>query len=146
MGAQAVRQAGYEPECVMSVPLHWRHQVQRTYNQAALFGQFTGKYLGIPWCDCLKRIKGGRRQSSLGRSARLKNLNGAFVCTHPEQVTGKRILLVDDVFTTGATLTAVTKVLLKHKPAAIYVLTITRRKILFRNTGKSVFGNNIKSV
>ena len=67
----------------------------------------------------------------MGRTARLKNLKKAFVCFSPEKVAGKRVLLIDDVFTTGSTLRAAAEQLRKAKPAALYVLTVSRRKALF---------------
>ena len=131
MGANVLRQAGIEPDFVTAVPLHWRRRLLRGYNQAELVGQNTAKYLKIPFLRVLKRIKGGSRQAVLGRTARLKNLKRAFVCFSPEKVAGKRVLLVDDVFTTGSTLRAAAEQLRKANPAALYVLTVSRSKALF---------------
>ena len=133
MGADIIIRAGITADVVVPVPAHWRRQLVRGYNQAAFFGRCAAGYLHVPFCDALKRIKSGRRQATLGRTARLKNLKTAFVCTKPEKITGKRVLLVDDVFTTGSTLTAATLQLMKAKAAAVYVLTISRRRALFKN-------------
>ena len=62
----------------------------------------------------------------------MKNLKKAFTCVSPEKVAGKRVLLIDDVFTTGSTLRSVAEQLRKAKPAALYVLTVSRRKALFK--------------
>lgn len=132
MGADTLMQSGVIPDFVTAVPVHWQRRLLRGYNQAELIGRSTAKYLKVPFCNVLKRVKSGSRQATLGRTARLKNLKKAFVCFSPENVAGKRVLLIDDVFTTGSTLRAAAEQLRKAKPAALYVLTISRRKALFK--------------
>ena len=139
LGADAVLQSGICADTVLSIPAHWRRRLLRGYNQAELLGKCIAKYLDLPYCNALKRVKYSKRQVTLGRSSRLKNLKKAFVCIKPESIKNKRILLVDDVFTTGSTLTAAVEQLRKAHPAAVYILTISRRKALFKKgsvTGK----------
>ena len=132
MGADILAEAGIIPDFVTAVPAHWQRRLLRGYNQAELIGRNTAKYLGVPFRNVLKRVKGGSRQARLGRTARLKNLKKAFVCFAPEKVSGRRVLLIDDVFTTGATLRAAAEQLRKAGPAAVYVLSVSRRKALFK--------------
>ena len=132
MGAEAVLKAGFAPQIVTAVPMYRTRKFLRGYNQAELLGRYTAKYLQIPYCSALKRVKSTSRQASLGRTARLKNLKNAFTGMASEKIRGKRVLLVDDVFTTGSTLLAASKELQKAQPEAIYVLTMSRRKELFR--------------
>ena len=126
MGAQAVSDAHFQVDVVTFVPMHWKRRMIRSYDQAELFAQMTARQLALPCQKLLVRKKAARRQETLNRSGRLKNLKNAFVCASPEKISGKKILLVDDVFTTGATMTAAVRALLKAKPAAVYLLTISR--------------------
>jgi ComF family protein len=132
LSADVVLQNGIGADIVLSIPAHWRRRLLRGYNQAELLGRCIAKYLNLPYCSALKRIKYSKRQATLGRSSRLKNLKKAFICSRPESIKGKRVLLVDDVFTTGSTLTAAVEQLRKAHPAAVYILTVSRRKALFK--------------
>lgn len=58
---------------------------------------------GIPWKECLLRVEATRHQAELSRSQRRENLRQAFAVTHQEAVAGKKIIIIDDIFTTGAT-------------------------------------------
>jgi len=74
----------------------------------------------------LKRVTPTLPQTGLGRSKRMKNLRGAFVINSPEKIKNRRILLVDDVYTTGATADACAGALLKGGAARVDVLTLAR--------------------
>ena len=126
LAAEVMREENFRADLVVPVPLHYTRLFLRSYNQAGLFAAVTAKHLGIPFADALKRIKRGRRQSSLNREARHRNPAGAFAVRHPERIAGKRILLVDDIFTTGATLTAAANALLKADSGPVFVLTAAR--------------------
>jgi len=76
--------------------------------------------------DLLKRSKPTPSQTGLGRRQRMKNLRGAFSVTAPGQVKGRRVLLVDDVYTTGATVDACAAALRKAGAARVDVLTLAR--------------------
>ena len=65
-------------------------------------------------------------QAKISRDERVKNVVGAFEVNHPDQVQGERILLVDDVFTTGATVNEVSKILKKAGAKTVFVFTLTR--------------------
>jgi ComF family protein len=92
---------------VVPVPLHPSRLVDRGYNQAALLARSLAKRLGADSAArALSRPRETGRQTDLDRQARAGNVAGAFVVSKPERVAGRRILLVDDVETTGATLGA----------------------------------------
>lgn len=93
-------------DLLMPVPMHWWKQARRGYNQAEQLCIGISKVTGIPVDTSLRAIKGHRTQTALNHDQRLQNLKDIFTVRHPERLTGKHILLVDDVCTTGATMTA----------------------------------------
>ncbi len=101
-----------KPDLLIPVPLSWRRMAKRGYNQSALIARYVSKSLGIPVdLRTLKRKRHTRPQSELSRSARLKNLSGAF--TVRRDLSGKSVALIDDVLTTGATVRAASNTLKK---------------------------------
>jgi ComF family protein len=114
-------------DVVVPVPLHrWRFLV-RTYNQSALLANQLGKLTGKPVCvDALRRIRRTPTQGGLDRAQRRRNVAKAFAVGRPRAVVGKRVLLVDDVLTTGATAEACTRALLKAGATHVDVLVLAR--------------------
>lgn len=112
-------------DVIVPVPLHrWRFLL-RTYNQSALLANALGKLAGKTVAvDALRRIKATPSQGGLSRTARVRNVGGAF--TVRGDIVGKRVLLIDDVFTTGATAEACTRVLRDAGAAAVDVLVLAR--------------------
>jgi ComF family protein len=96
-------------ELVVPVPLHWRRRLARGYNQAERIARPLAALLGLPYRPLLRRRRLTPPQTTLDRAARLANLRGAFALRGAGAVTavaGRRVLLIDDVATTGATLEA----------------------------------------
>jgi len=117
-----------ESNLVAPVPLHWTRLVRRRYNQAAELARRLGRDAGRPVVpDLLARRRATSPQSG-GRDARAQNQAGAFAITprHAAAVHGKRILLVDDVLTTGATLSACADTLRAGGAAGVDVLVLAR--------------------
>ena len=99
--------AGSRPDLVTEVPLHPARERERGYNQSALLASRLASEAGIPYLPgVLERTRATSPQARLGPAARRHNLREAFRVRHPERWEGRRILLVDDVITTGATLEA----------------------------------------
>jgi ComF family protein len=98
---------GRPVDLLLAVPLHpWRERM-RGYNQAAVLARVAARALGVPLAaGLLVRTRRTRAQARLGPRARRRNLAGAFRVTDPAQVRGRRVLVVDDVITTGATMDA----------------------------------------
>ena len=112
---------------VIPVPLHKRKFNQRGYNQSELIARKTAGYLGItPAADCLLKIKSTKDQARLKDGQRPENLKNAFVCSKPWLISGKNILLVDDVFTTGATMNECARVLKEAGAKEVIGLAIAR--------------------
>lgn len=93
-------------DMLMPVPMHWWKQARRGYNQAEQLCIGISKATDIPVDTSLRAVRGHRTQTALNHDQRLENLKNIFVVRNPERLSGKHILLVDDVCTTGATLTA----------------------------------------
>ena len=112
---------------IIPVPLHPRRLREREYNQAHLLAHRLGQELGIPLIlASLLRIRPTPPQTSLPKKARLTNLRKAFSVTSPALIKGQRILLVDDVFTTGTTLHECAKTLRQAGSGPVYGLTLAR--------------------
>jgi len=124
-----------EVDLILPVPLHNAKFRKRGFNQSYLLirrwksisAPMVDKVVGIPInTDILIRSKETVSQTGLGRQQRLKNIKGAFRVKIPEKVIAKKVLLVDDVYTTGATVNECARVLLKAGAERVDVLTVAR--------------------
>lgn len=114
-------------DILIPVPLHWRRLLKRKYNQSALLAQRLSKRYKKEYAPLvLMRKKATKSQGHLSPKQRKKNVTGVFMVKHPELIQGKSVLLIDDVFTTGATANECAKVLLKAGAKSVDVLTIAR--------------------
>jgi ComF family protein len=114
-------------ELLAPVPLHWTRLFQRRYNQAALLANAIRAAGGPPVAaDCLIRRRRTPSQGHLGPLARERNVRGAFSVPRPSDVAGKRLVIVDDVMTTGATADECARVLKRAGAASVGVLTLAR--------------------
>jgi len=130
--AQAGHELWNDAELIIPVPLHWRRLITRRYNQAFLLGKELSKLTNVPLlADGLKRVRHTPAQTSLDWKHRQKNVKDAFGINakHADDISGKTVILVDDVMTTGATLRACVKLLKKAKASRVYVMTLARRAI-----------------
>lgn len=123
--ARAGAQLLAEADAIVPVPLHWTRLFRRRFNQAALLAQELGRLSGVRVIpEGLKRIKRTPSQGHLGVAERQRNLAGAFRA--PRRLDGRRVLLVDDVLTSGATAEACARALIKAGAGAVDVLTLAR--------------------
>ena len=124
--AELVLKSGWNLDLVMPVPLSPIRQTERGYNQAALLARPVALNLGLPSTAYgLKRTRNTQSQVELNADQRRVNLIGAFEAI-PDLVAGKRVLLVDDVTTTGSTLRECTQALLEGGASAVHCLTLAR--------------------
>jgi ComF family protein len=128
-----VSQAGHEllaeADALVPVPLHWRRLWARRFNQSAMLAAAISKESGVPIAaGALKRVKPTAQQVGLSRAERAQNVQGAFRVL-PEgkaAVTGRRLVLVDDVLTSGATVDGCAQALLRASAANVDVLIFAR--------------------
>jgi len=113
-------------DALVPVPLHWRRRWERGFNQAEVLGRAVGRQHGLP---LLRRVLVRVRPTPMQQGdldARRRNVREAFAVRKPRAVRGRRLLLVDDVFTTGATCNACSRALLDAGAAEVGVLTLAR--------------------
>ncbi len=110
-------------DLLVPVPLHPNRIQERGYNQSELLVRSLSRMSGMPWQNSLQRVRDTPHQTGLGRAERMQNLQNAFTCNKYATVAGKKIILIDDVFTTGTTLYTCAKVL--HQCGAKEIISCT---------------------
>jgi ComF family protein len=114
-------------EVILPVPLHPLRARQRGYNQSRLMASHLARRIGLQlMANVLVRVKNTASQSNLGLAARRMNVHNAFGVRHAEAIRGRRLMLVDDVYTTGATVEACAQVLLEAGAKEVSVVTVAR--------------------
>lgn len=124
-GAELVAEA----EVVVPVPLHWRRFLWRQFNQSAELARNVAALSGLPFAPgAVRRVRRTRQQVGLGQRQREDNVRAAFAVPPRDghAIRGRRVLVVDDVYTTGATVAAVARALRKGGADAVDVLTFAR--------------------
>jgi ComF family protein len=114
-------------DAVVFVPLHPKRERERTYNQSRLLAAGLARELKVPfWGGSLKRVRPTMTQTDLSAAQRRANVRGAFEACELQWLDGRTLLLVDDVMTTGATVSECARVLSKAGAAGVYVFTVAR--------------------
>jgi ComF family protein len=113
-------------DVVIAMPMHWRKQWERGFNQAELLARPIAKRYGLKLATNLRRKRYTAPQAGLSETQRRQNLKGSLAVARPAEMAGKRVLLIDDVFTTGATLRAATEALKSAGAARVGALTLAR--------------------
>lgn len=129
MMARAASEMAAEADLVVPVPLHPGRLWQRRFNQSAMIAAEIALKINRPHgADLVDRIKATRHQVGLKATERAANVQGAFRVSAEgkRQLAGRRVLLVDDVYTTGATARAVTRALLRGGARAVDVVVFAR--------------------
>lgn len=114
-------------DLIMPVPLHWKKYRDRGFNQSLILSRTLSKRTGIPLVNKgLVRVKSIPSQVKLSRKDRIHNLKGAFKVKEKECFADKNILLVDDVFTTGATMNECAKTLIESGAKEVWAFSLAR--------------------
>ena len=131
MGAEMARRAPESvtsADCVVPVPTSRRNLRRRGYNQAAVIADALAPLLNLPLVPCLERRRQEGTQTALNPVQRRANVSGAFLLTgrFRDVVAGSRVVLVDDVITTGATVLAAVEALGAGAPGAVVAYAFAR--------------------
>ncbi len=121
--AEEAAAEGHAFDVVCAVPLHWGRRWQRGYNQSELLAKVVAQELNLPYRRALRRKRATRQQARLGRTERLENVRGAFESL---SLKGARVLLIDDVVTSGATTRECAQALLRAGATSVRVAAIAR--------------------
>jgi ComF family protein len=118
-----------EADVLVPVPLHWRRGWSRRYNQAGALAQAIGRQSGVKVAtEALRRVRPTEQQIGLSRAQSASNVQGAFkvAADRMADIQGRRVVLVDDVLTSGATSDTCARALLRAKAAQVDVLVFAR--------------------
>ncbi|MGI8961346.1 MAG: ComF family protein [Bryobacteraceae bacterium] len=113
-------------DVVIAIPMHWRKRWERGFNQAELLAEPVAKRYRLRLSTNLGRKRYTKAQAALTEVQRRDNLKDSFCVRNAQQIAGKRILLIDDVFTTGATLRSAAAILKAAGAAHVTALTLAR--------------------
>lgn len=114
-------------DTIIPAPINKKRNKQRGYNQSYLLSKEIAKSIGITLeSNCLYKTKNIIEQSKLNKEERQRNIQGAYELIHPERLKNKKILLLDDIYTTGSTANECCKVLSTANPKEIDVFTIAK--------------------
>ena len=116
-------------DCICYVPISKDSLKKRGCNQCSVLAKNISSILDIPVIDCLVKVKETKEQKLLGKEERMKNILDAFEIKNKEKLFKKNILLIDDVYTTGATINECKKNIEKCNINKIYLLTIAKSNI-----------------
>ena len=127
--ARAGRELLEGADALVPVPLHWRRGWSRRYNQSGALARVIERQTGVKLAsEALRRVRPTQQQIGLSRSERASNVQGAFKVASDRKadIAGRRLVLVDDVLTSGATVDACARALLRAKAASVDVLVFAR--------------------
>lgn len=118
---------GFEVDLIIPVPLYYKKERRRGFNQSALIAKFLSLNIGTPYeAKNLQRIRNTSIMHNLSRLERKENVKAAFRLKNAKQIIDKRILLIDDILTTGVTIEECSRLLYEAGAAEVIALTLAR--------------------
>ncbi len=127
--AKAIDEIGFSCDIITWVPLSRQRKRKRGYDQAEILASELAAYCDLPCMPLLKKIRNNPAQSGSGNAAKRKaNVSGCYSAVNEQLMQGKSVLLVDDVVTTGATLSECARVLRQAGCDAVYAAALARSK------------------
>jgi ComF family protein len=122
-----------EAVVILAVPLHPDREKERGFNQAAVLARELARISGLPLDEhsLIRRVHTTRHRAGMDAKARRESVAHAFEVRHPDSIVGTRVLLIDDVFTTGATVSACAAALREAGVKDVFVLTVARSQNTF---------------
>lgn len=122
-------------DCIVFVPMLTKAERRRGYNQGRLLAHALSKRVGVPVIDnALVKIKETEAQKALSKKERFENVKGCFKVKSKDEIKGKTVLIVDDILTTGATASEITRVLLKAGTKEVFLATVASVDYKILNT------------
>ena len=124
--AMKLQRMGWDDaDCITWIPISARRRFRRGFDQSELIARVVAAELGLPLVAAAKKIRHTKPQSLMGDAAhRRANILGAYRVTDPAHITGKRVLLIDDIITTGATASECARVLLTAGAKEVKLATV----------------------
>lgn len=122
----------WKPDVITFVPLGFRRWMKRGYNQSGLVAKLIAKRFRLPCVRTMYKCHGVKVQSSLSHEERAANSKNAFGIRKNADIAGKRVLLVDDIITTGSTAAECARMLREMGASAVYVLGMTKTPVFRR--------------
>ena len=120
------RLSGRPFDVIVPVPLHPTRRRERGFNQASLLAELLSARISVPCKSVLERVRYTTTQTALDRAERMENLHNAFRLRKKADVRGLRMLLIDDILTTGSTLSECARVLKRARAISVYAATAAR--------------------
>lgn len=118
-------------DIIIPVPLHTKRFHERGFNQSELLSHELSHYFGVPTVTgILQRVRETLPQFELPPKERFKNVKGSFAIGNKDYIKDKKIVLVDDIYTTGSTISECTRVLKEAQASKVHVLTLSRALML----------------
>ena len=122
-------------DVIIPVPIHYKRYKERGYNQSEILSRFISKKMGIKFeAKVLKKIKYSEKQSRLNAKQRIANVFNTFVVSDRQKILEKTIILIDDIYTTGATVNECSRVLKENGASRVIVVTIAHGKFKLGGT------------
>jgi predicted amidophosphoribosyltransferase len=114
-------------DAIVPIPMHWTKRFQRGFQASAVIADGVQVEMRLPiLLRCLRVVRRTAKQGTLETPERFRNVEGAFVVTNAKQIVNKRLLVIDDVMTSGATISQAAKMLLAAKASEIIVGVVAR--------------------